>query len=145
MLGNSPFDFDFHVMASKYDDSLNTRSEQDTIQNWLDTVCNHNALEIVKLYAPDGVLLGTVAKNIKVGQSEIQKYFDMFVKKKPCGMITSMNVQRYGDIAIVDGTYTFELKSDKGGREKVPARYTFVLRRVNHQWLIATHHSSAQP
>jgi len=145
MLNNSPFDFDFHVMASKHNDSISTRGEQDAIQNWLDTVCNHNPADIVKLYAPDGVLLGTVAKNIKIGRSEIKKYFDMFVKKKPCGMITSMNVQRYGAVAIVDGTYTFELKSDKGGREKVPARYTFVLRQIDNKWYIATHHSSAQP
>jgi hypothetical protein len=32
-----------------------------------------------------------------------------------------------------------------GGREEVPARYTFVLRKKNHRWLIVSHHSSAQP
>jgi len=115
------------------------------IQHWLDTVCKHNARDIVNLYASDGVLLGTVAENIKDGQTEIMEYFDMFVTKKPCGVIDTYYVQDYGDIAIVDGTYTFELNDDYGSRDSVPARYTFVLRKVNGGWKIATHHSSVNP
>ena len=66
------------------------------------------------------------------------------------GLTTGFNVfnpvqQPYGDIAIVDGTYTFELNNDYGGRDSVPARFTFVLRKINGGWKIATHHSSAQP
>tara|TARA_R110002167_G_scaffold273121_1_gene479450 strand:+ start:57 stop:269 length:213 start_codon:yes stop_codon:yes gene_type:complete len=68
MLNNSPFDFDFHVMASKNNGSISTRGEQEAIQNWLDTVCKHNPADIVKLYAPDGVLLGTVAKTSRLGE-----------------------------------------------------------------------------
>jgi uncharacterized protein (TIGR02246 family) len=116
------------------------------IQNWVDTVCRHNADDIVSLYAPDGVLLGTVAKTMKVGQNNIIGYFDMFVGKKPCGYITDMNVQNFGsDYAVADGTYTFELTNEDGGVDIVPARYTFVLRRINGEWKIATHHSSVNP
>jgi uncharacterized protein (TIGR02246 family) len=115
------------------------------IQHWLDTVCKHNANDIVNLYAPDGVLLGTVAKTIKNGHGELMQYFNMFVTKQPCGEIDSYYVQDYGDIAIVDGTYTFELNNDYGGRDSVPARFTFVLRKINGGWKIATHHSSVNP
>ena len=116
------------------------------IQNWIDTVCRHDANDIVSLYAPDGVLLGTVAKTMKVGQNNIIGYFDMFVGKKPCGYITDMNVQNFGsDYAVADGTYTFELTNEDGGVDIVPARYTFVLRRINGEWKIATHHSSVNP
>ena len=115
------------------------------IQHWLNTVCQHNPNEIVDLYAPDGVLLGTVAENIKIGRGEIINYFDMFVQKRPCGEIDTIFVQDFGNIAIVDGTYTFELDNDNGGRDSVPARFTFVLRKVGNGWKIATHHSSAQP
>ena len=115
------------------------------IQHWLDTVCKHNARDIVSLYADDGVLLGTVAEKIKRGHGEILQYFNMFVTKKPCGEIDGYYVQDYGNIAIVDGTYTFELNNDYGGRDSVPARFTFVLRKVGSGWKIATHHSSAQP
>jgi uncharacterized protein (TIGR02246 family) len=116
------------------------------IQNWVDTVCRHNANDIVSLYAPNGVLLGTVAKTMKVGQNNIIGYFDMFVGKKPCGYITEMNVQNFGtDYAVADGTYTFELTNEKGEIDIVPARYTFVLRKINGEWKIATHHSSVNP
>ena len=116
------------------------------IQNWIDTVCRHDANDIVSLYAPDGVLLGTVAKTMKVGQNNIIGYFDMFVGKKPCGYLTEMNVQNFGcDYAVADGTYTFELTNEKGEIDIVPARYTFVLRRINGVWKIATHHSSVNP
>ena len=149
MLMNSPFDINLGLIPANPPDTYNnqytnTRTEQEAIENWLNTVCNHNAAHIVKLYADNGVLLGTVAQEMKVGRSEIKEYFDMFVQKKPCGKITSMNIQRYGDVAIVDGTYTFVLQTGRGD-EEVPARYTFVLRKKNHRWLIASHHSSAQP
>lgn len=124
------------------------------IQNWIDTVCRHNPEEIVSLYAPDGVLLGTVAKTMKVGQKDIMGYFNMFVSKKPCGYITEINVQNFGsDYAVADGTYTFELTNDEGNIDIVPARFTFVLRRVvggpntpnRGGWIIASHHSSVNP
>tara|TARA_R110000824_G_scaffold6208_3_gene28644 strand:- start:2755 stop:3132 length:378 start_codon:yes stop_codon:yes gene_type:complete len=115
------------------------------IQHWLDTVCKHNARDIVNLYASDGVLLGTVAENIKIGQSEIIQYFNMFVTKQPCGEIDTIFAQDYGNIAVVDGTYTFQLNNDEGGRDSVLARFTFVLKNVGGGWKIATHHSSVNP
>lgn len=132
----------------------NPQEIKKVIQNWIDTVCRHNPQEIVSLYAPDGVLLGTVAQNMKVGRNEIIDYFNMFVEKRPCGYLTEMNVQNFGsDYAIADGTYTFELNNKQGGRDTVPARFTFVLRKVvggpntpnRGNWVIASHHSSAQP
>ena len=42
----------------------NPETIRGVIQNWIDTVCRHNPQEIVSLYAPDGVLLGTVAENM---------------------------------------------------------------------------------
>ena len=115
------------------------------IQNWVDTVCKHNPNDIVNLYAPDGVLLGTVADNIKKGRGQIIEYFNMFVQKKPCGEITSIMEQNDGNIATVDGTYTFKLTNEDGSVKEVPARFTFVLRNIGGEWLIATHHSSKQP
>ena len=136
----------FILYRMKVRSNNNPETIRGVIQNWVDTVCRHNHKEIVSLYAPDGVLLGTVAENMKVGQNSIIEYFDMFVGKKPCGYLTEMNVQNFGcDYAIADGTYTFELTNEKGEIDIVPARYTFVLRRINGEWKIATHHSSAQP
>jgi len=134
------------VYKSMQNNNNNPEAIRGVIQNWVDTVCRHNANDIVSLYAPDGVLLGTVAKTMKVGQNNIIGYFDMFVGKKPCGYITEINVQNFGsDYAVADGTYTFELTNEEGTIDIVPARFTFVVRRINGQWKIATHHSSVNP
>ena len=114
------------------------------VDNWLNTLCTHNVDDIVALYAPDGILLGTVAEEIAEGRSEIRKYFEMFVQKKPCGKITSMLVQNFGSVKVVDGTYTFELQDGKD-TTVVDARYTFVFQRQQGRWMIMTHHSSKQP
>jgi len=56
--------------------SNNPENIRAVIQNWIDTVCRHNPQDIVSLYAPDGVLLGTVAKSMKVGRKQIIGYFE---------------------------------------------------------------------
>ena len=122
----------------------NKSSAQSFVQHWLDTVCSHDPQAITDLYLSDGVLLGTVAENIKYGQSQIRSYFDMFVEKKPCGVITESSSVNYHGISVVNGNYTFEITED-GAIIQVPARFTFVLKQVGNGWKIDTHHSSAQP
>ena len=117
---------------------------EETIQNWLKIVSKHKPEEIVNLYTTDGVLLGTLADNIKKGREYVIEYFNEFVKKKPTGEITSFFIQESKYFAIVDGTYTFHLINN-GQVDLLPARFTFVLKNVNGKWLIATHHSSKQP
>tara|TARA_Y100001968_G_C19066218_1_gene576118 strand:+ start:272 stop:664 length:393 start_codon:yes stop_codon:yes gene_type:complete len=121
------------------------KNPEKTIYNWLDVVSKHNPVDIVNLYTKDGVLLGTLADNIKKGRNKIIDYFIEFVKKKPTGEINSILVQENKDIAIVDGTYTFSLKNEEGVIDYLPARFTFVLKNIEGNWLIATHHSSKQP
>ena len=144
MFGVYPFDVFNSPRLDIPADLGRSDSPSDAIVHWLKTVCSNNAEAIVDLYAPNGVLLGTVAENIKFGKNEIASYFDMFVQKQPCGEISSMAVQNYGDIAVVNGNYTFEINNN-GDRMKVPARYTFVLRMMNGRWKILTHHSSERP
>jgi|TARA_R110000824_G_scaffold25139_1_gene87854 uncharacterized protein (TIGR02246 family) len=124
----------------------NPETIKKVIQNWLDTVCKHNPQAIVDLYAPDGVLLGTVAKTMKVGRNEIIGYFNMFVEKQPCGIFKQVNIQNFGsDYAVADGTYDFNLLNDEGEKDVVAARFTFVLRKIKGVWKIAAHHSSVNP
>lgn len=124
--------------------SAESQSPESAVQHWLNTLCKHNIDDILALYHPKATLLGTLADNIKVGTSAIRSYFDFFVLKKPCGVITSMKVNRYGDLAVANGTYDFTLH-EEGKETKVSARFTYVLKLVNGKWLIETHHSSLQP
>ena len=113
------------------------------IENWLQKVESGDSKDVSKLYAEDGVLLGTMAANIKQGRRVIKTYFDTFLKKNPIGMLNSIVFQALGDeFGIADGNYTFEL-DEKGKRVFVSARYTFVVNLDTG--LIMTHHSSSNP
>ena len=115
------------------------------LTNWLNVLADGDPVKITDLYLEDGVLLGTVAEEIKQGHTAIQEYFDMFVTKNPIGSIDTFILQNYGDVCISDGTYTFELDGEEGGRTSVAARYTYVWKKENNKWMIATHHSSVNP
>jgi len=114
----------------------------DFVNRWIDSVCDGNPEEISALYAEDGVLVGTLAEEIKVGRTAIQTYFDSFTLKEPCGVLDSINIQVRGVFAIADGVYTFSFGD---GSEDVIARFSFVLRKGKGGYKILTHHSSAQP
>ena len=113
------------------------------VDNWLNAVKSGDPQKVADLYDERGVLLGTVAQNIKQGRSVIKTYFDSFLKKRPVGLINSIIFQELGpDHAVADGNYTFEL--DEGGKRiLVPARFTFVVNLGTK--LILTHHSSSTP
>lgn len=114
-------------------------------QNWLDTVCSHNPAAVTALYAPDGVLVGTVAERIKRGRPDIRTYFDMFLAKEGlCGQVTSDTVQSFPGWAIHSGMYTFAW-TENCEPTTVPARFTFVYVQTPYGWRIANHHSSALP
>ena len=115
------------------------------VKNWINTLGTFNPEAVVNLYAPDGILLGTIAENIKVGRDEILTYFNMFVRKKPIGMINTMYFQDFGSSKVADGIYTFTLTDSLGKKTEVIARYTFVFTQYMDEWKIASHHSSKQP
>ena len=115
------------------------------VKNWVNTLGTFNPEAVVNLYAPDGILLGTIAENIKVGRDEILTYFNMFVQKKPVGMINTMYIQDGGSCKVADGIYTFTLTDSLGKKTEVIARYTFVFKQYMDEWKIASHHSSKQP
>jgi uncharacterized protein (TIGR02246 family) len=115
------------------------------VKNWINTLGTFNPEAVVNLYAPDGILLGTIAENIKVGRDEILTYFNMFVRKQPIGMINTMYIQDFGSSKVADGIYTFTLTDSLGKKTEVIARYTFVFTQYMDEWKIASHHSSKQP
>ncbi|MNG32396.1 Calcium/calmodulin dependent protein kinase II Association [compost metagenome] len=43
------------------------------------------------------------------------------------------------------GVYTFTLTQADGSKREVQARYTFLYERLDGQWKIINHHSSAMP
>ncbi len=68
-----------------------------------------------------------------------------FLKKLPDGTITSDNVQNYGEDAYLHtGLYTFII-GPAVNRRAVEARFSYMWRKVDGEWKIVHHHSSAVP
>ena len=116
------------------------------IQEWMDTVCSNDSSSIASLYKEDAVLLGTLDKSVRKGRDLVKEYFDFFVKLKPCGIITELVEEDYGQgrFSVVNGTYDFNL-TENDEQVVAPARFTFVLERIGTKWMIQSHHSSKQP
>ena len=68
----------------------------------------------------------------------------MFSQPATKGGLGEQLIRVYGDTAINSGAYTF-VAMIQGQPRTLPARYSFTYRKVDGQWLIADHHSSALP
>lgn len=110
---------------------------------WNEALATLDAEQVADRYAPDGVLLPTVSNQVRTDRAGIVDYFEHFLENKPQGTILSSHVKLLNPNAAIDtGTYRFSLN---GGASTVEARYTFVYERIDGEWLIVNHHSSAMP
>lgn len=101
--------------------------------------------QILARYAPDAVFWGTGSATLRATPEEIADYFKT-APAQPNGRVEfgDFKVRVWGDVAVSTGGYTFTDVRD-GQTIRRPARFSFVFRRVNGQWLIVDHHSSAVP
>lgn len=101
--------------------------------------------EVARLYAANGVLAPTVSNEVRDSPEEIHDYFTKFLQMKPQGKINYRQIRVLDDNTALDtGVYTFSLH-DSGKSSKVQARYTYLYEKINGEWKIMNHHSSAMP
>eukprot|EP00122_Pirum_gemmata_P014255 Pgem_evm1s13288 len=115
------------------------------LQNWLDTLHQRSPEKQAALYSANGYLLPTVSNIPRKNRQEIYEYFVDFFRNKPTGKIeTLVQVPKACYEVIISGLYTFDLNGIENR-----ARYTFVFKqhtnKKHKKWLIAQHHSSAEP
>lgn len=97
---------------------------------------------VVKLYAPDAILLGTVSPVISAGTEAIRKYFSMIKGSGNKNVIQERHTIVLGDSAVVvTGFYEFT-RMQEGKPVPGPSRFTMVITRSGDEWRIAHHHSS---
>ncbi|KOU56334.1 hypothetical protein ADK57_42635 [Streptomyces sp. MMG1533] len=103
--------------------------------------------KVADLYAKNAVLLPTVSNQVRTDRAEIVDYFNHFMENKPVGkkIDTIVNVLD-SNSAIDTGVYEFTLTDhDTGEKRVVEARYTYAYEKIDGEWLIVNHHSSAMP
>jgi uncharacterized protein (TIGR02246 family) len=113
---------------------------------WIDAFNRKSIDDIVKLYAPDAVFLGTSSPVIRDTPALVREYFQSLATLGPDARnaVGEHRVQIYGDIAINSGYYTLTRTVD-GKTTRSPARFSFVYQKRGGTWLIVSHHSSAMP
>lgn len=112
---------------------------------WNAALATGNPAEVARLYAPDGILEPTVSNQVRATPAAIQDYFTEFLKLKPQGVINYREIRVLDeDTALDAGVYTFSLTKD-GQPTQVQARYTYVYEKIDGEWKIMNHHSSAMP
>jgi uncharacterized protein (TIGR02246 family) len=111
------------------------------VDQWSATYSANDRNTLVKLYAPDALLLGTTDPVATHGTEAIREYFVALDKGGRRNTIQEKNVIVLGEnAAVVAGFYDFARKEQ--GYEPRPSRFTFVVVKRDGKWVIAHHHSS---
>lgn len=113
---------------------------------WGQTLAENDPDKIVRLYAADGVLWGTLSPTVRSDRAALRDYFVTAFKVLPSLKVTfgEQLIRVYGNAAVNTGYYTFSFVKD-GEAKTLPARYSFTFVKDGGNWMIVDHHSSAMP
>lgn len=112
------------------------------IDRWSAAYTANDPEAIVKIYAPDAILLGTVSPVISVGTEAIRKYFSLVKGSGNKNAIQERHTIVLDDNAVVvTGYYEFTRMKD-GQSSPSPSRFTMLVTKRNGEWQISHHHSS---
>jgi len=113
---------------------------------WGQTLGRNDPDEVVRLYAPDAVLWGTLSPTVRTDRTAIRDYFVTAFKTLPGLKVTfgDQHIRVYGSTAVNTGRYTFTYQRD-GQTATLPARYSFTFVKDADRWIIVDHHSSEVP
>ena len=111
------------------------------VDQWSATYSANDRQALVKLYAPDALLLGTTDQVATRGTEEIREYFVALDKGGRKNTIKERDVIVLGpEAVVVAGFYDFACKEQN--YEPRPSRFTMVVVKRDGVWMIAHHHSS---
>jgi uncharacterized protein (TIGR02246 family) len=111
------------------------------VDQWSTTYSANDRDALVKLYAPDALLLGTTDQVATRGTADIREYFVALDKGGRKNTIKEKDIIVLGpEAVVVAGFYDFARKEQN--YEPRPSRFTMVIVKRDGRWLIAHHHSS---
>jgi hypothetical protein len=112
---------------------------------WAQAIESRFPENVLRMYHPDGALWGTLAQEFRFGHQEIFGYFVNFLNKEDLKCeFKDGYVRLYEEFAFYSGSYEFTWNfADK--IVVLPARFSFVYKREEGNWLILEHHSSMFP
>jgi uncharacterized protein (TIGR02246 family) len=112
------------------------------VDRWVTAFNSIDVDELVGLYSPDAILVGTVGSTLNEGREAVRSYYARLAKSGDKAVINNRKIIVLDDnVADVTGFYEFSAHRN-GEMRKSPAGFTMVLLKRNNDWLIAHHHSS---
>ena len=112
------------------------------VDRWSAAYTSNDTEAVVKNYAPDAILLGTVSPVMSVGTEAIRSYFSRLPGSGNKNIIGEKRTIFLDDNAVlVTGFYEFSSLKD-GKILARPSRFTMLVTRRAGEWHIAHHHSS---
>lgn len=114
-------------------------------RKWAEAIESGSPENVLRLYHPDGSLWGTLSPVLRQGHPAILEYFDKFLQREDLKCeFTDGTIRIRDDYAFFSGSYVFTWKVRRKMAE-VPARFSFVYKKEDGNWLIMEHHSSLFP
>jgi uncharacterized protein (TIGR02246 family) len=130
------------VLAASTADAGPADDVNAVIDRWAATYSANDREALVKLYAPDAVLLGTESPVISEGREAIYKYFSALPGSGRKNSVGDRRTIVLSENAIM-GTGFYEFTRIEDGKPiPRPARFTMVVVKRDGEWLIVHHHSS---
>jgi uncharacterized protein (TIGR02246 family) len=131
------------MKAAEAGKDIPTKSEvQALFHKWNNALATLDSKKVASCFSKNAVLLPTVSDVPRSTPEAIQDYFDVFLLKKPQGVILESFVEVGDGWAKDCGIYEFTLGATG---EKIKARYTFTYSIEEGEWKIVHQHSSAMP
>ena len=125
---------------------VDTALVQAQFKRFTDAWATGDAKKVAGLFADDAVLLATVSNTFRTTPAEIEDYFVHFLQNKPVARIDESAIRLGCDAAARFGTWTIDLtEPTTGAKSAVPARFTFIYRFEEGEWVIDHLHSSKMP
>jgi len=111
---------------------------------WNAALLTLDAKKVAALYVPTGLsFLPTLSPSFIRNGVATEAYFVELLKKTPSATITSHDAQSFGsDAYLHTGMYTFLLGAE---RTPVEARFSYLWKKIDGEWIITHHHSSVLP
>jgi uncharacterized protein (TIGR02246 family) len=126
---------------------VDTKQEiADATLTWAETLGQNDPDKIVRLYANEGVLWGTLAPTVCADRTAVRDYFVFAFRVLPRLKVDlgEQLIRVYGNTAVNTGYYTFSYVRN-GETGYLPARYSFTFVKQGGKWMIVAHHSSVMP
>jgi hypothetical protein len=114
---------------------------------WVDAmICPKNDVQkVLELYHEHAILLPTFSPAICTNHNQLHSYFKNLISLPTLTITTEEFLAIESEAALVaSGLYTFQYTSGEK-LVTIPARFTFVYKKFNGEWLIVNHHSSVLP